>query len=315
MAAAMARCILPRPFPALRRPLAPWLAVLLPLAHGATPPPGPVLLDATARGEIVIAVGGHGTIIRSADGGNRWGRRPAPTGATLYGVTLGRDRHAWAVGHGATVLRSSDGGETWERSETAIDPEISLLDVCAIGPGRALAVGTSGTVAQTNNGGQSWTTRRILEIDTDFNRITRTANSALFIAGDSGILLRSRDGGISWTALPSGSADAFHAVLPLADHVLLAYGPRGQIRRSTDGGESWKPVEIDGGHPLLAGTQLPDGTVVLAGPARAALASRDGGRTFRSVRHDLPAITRLLVKGQDALLAFGEAGVGVITIP
>ena len=70
------------------------------------------------------AVGDHGTIWHSPDGGGRWRLQPGDTSASLHSVWFINRREGWIVGgetepvthrsHGV-VLHTTDGGLTWDQ--------------------------------------------------------------------------------------------------------------------------------------------------------------------------------------------------------
>jgi photosystem II stability/assembly factor-like uncharacterized protein len=69
------------------------------------------------------------------------------------------------------------------------------------------------------------------------------------ISGLGGVILRSRDGGRSWTYEDTGWKQAFYSVAS-ADERSVAIGEKGLIRYSTDGGSTWV-VPPDGAFPTL----------------------------------------------------------------
>lgn len=300
------------PIPA---PLRPVLLLLLLATGAAAAPGGPLLLDAVRAGEAIVAVGERGLVLRRAAPGTDWERHASGVDATLTGVSFADAERGWATGHDGLVLGTADGGVTWTAVHRAEDRRTSYLDVCALSSDRAIAIGGFGAYLETNDGGQSWRSRSILDEDVHLNRITRTPDGRLFIAGEMGTLLRSTDGGRTWDRLETGNEGSFYGVLSLENGDLLAYGLRGRVYRSTDGGDHWERVETGSTGLLLTGVQLDDGTIVLAGQARVCLASRDGGRTFVTARHDVAAIAELIVEHDRELLTFGEAGVHALTVP
>ncbi len=58
------------------------------------------------------------------------------------------------------------------------------------------------------------------------------------IAGLGGVMLRSEDGGVTWTYEQTGRKQALFAVYPSANK-LIAVGEKGLVRYSTDGGKAW----------------------------------------------------------------------------
>jgi photosystem II stability/assembly factor-like uncharacterized protein len=294
---------------------APWVFGLAAVWASAAPS-GPLLLDAAHAGhDVIVAVGERGTVLRWSAEQPEWRRMQAPETPTLCGVTFADRERGWAVGHGGVVLGTTDGGVSWQIVYRDHDPETSFLDVLALDAQRVIAIGGFGMYLETRDAGRTWQARRILEEDTHLNRLSRTPRGSLFIAGEAGTLLRSRDEGHSWEALETANDASFYGVLPLSEGSLLAYGLRGRVYRSDDNGDSWHAVETPTEGLLLTGVQLDDGAIVLGGQARTAIASRDGGRTFIRAEHGRPAIAELLPREGGELLGFGEGGIAHIDVP
>ena len=107
------------------------------------------------------------------------------------------------------------------------------------------------------------------------------------ISGLGGVILRSRDGGRTWTYEDTGWKQAFYAVAS-TDERSVAIGEKGLIRYSTDGGSTWV-VPPEGGFPTLFtfmrdlefdGTQQ-SGFIV--GQEGMVLRSTDGGEHWSQV--------------------------------
>lgn len=60
----------------------------------------------------LCAVGEHGTILTSSDGGALWHGRHSGTWAFLTDVAFAGSRHGWIVGDKGTIFTTADGGQT-----------------------------------------------------------------------------------------------------------------------------------------------------------------------------------------------------------
>lgn len=272
--------------------------------------PRSLLLDAARRGDLVIAVGERGHILRSQDDGATWEQARVPSRSLLTAIWLHDERLGWAVGHDETILRTVDGGRTWERVHSAPEAERPLLDVWFADDRRGFAVGAYGAFLATTDGGGSWDERRIGEDDFHLNGIGASADGTLYLAAEAGHLYRSTDGGSSWSALPSPYAGSFYGVLPLADGAVLAFGLRGHLFRSTDRGASWTAVPTGTVATLTSGIESGGGHVAIAGLAGVVVQSADGGRTFAAAEQPDHKGFAAIVTAADgrALLLFGEGG-------
>lgn len=307
-----------------RLPVVRWarvaLAWLVPALGWAAPPPAPLLLDAALTADAaIVAVGGRGAVLRSADNGETWQRGAGLPYTTFTAVTFAPDEpsHGWVVGHEDVILRTTDAGRTWSHARAAADLERSFLDVLALDARRIIAVGAFGLYLASRDGGQSWRVQTVLEEDLHLNQIMRAADGTLFIAGEAGTLLRSSDDGETWEAIPTDYPGSFYGVLPLATDELLAHGLRGALYRSTDRGETWTEMPALRTALLQAAEVDPSGrVVVVGGQARTLLVSEDGGRSF-ALAPSPPntALARILRLADGTWLGFGEAGATRLVLP
>ncbi len=97
-----------------------------------------------------VAVGEHGQILHSTEGGS-WRRVPLPNADWLWDIAKG-DGTLVAVGDNGAILRSTD-GEQWQRIEIS---DTARLGSVAYGEGRFLAVGEDGVALRSDDGGLSW---------------------------------------------------------------------------------------------------------------------------------------------------------------
>lgn len=309
----------------LRVPLAAGLVAGLlsaSLAAGEPPLPRGLLLDGTVSDSVAVLVGERGSIWVSRAPAAGWRRVDAPTRASLTGVALapptadGAHGIGWAVGHDALVLGTRDSGATWTRQFQGDNLQDSFLDVFALDSRRAIAVGAYGLYVSTRDGGATWERRQVREGDAHLNRISRSAAGTLFLAGEAGTLLRSRDEGLNWTPLRAPYEGSFHGVLPLDRQTIIAYGLRGHLYRSADEGETWQEIAPPVVGLLATGLRLRSNLILIGGPPRALAVSRDYGRTF-SLLPGAPttAVAELLELPDGGVLALGEGGATAVNLP
>ena len=275
-----------------------------------------LLLDIAAAGPRLVAVGERGHIILSDDQGLTWRQAPTPTRATLTAVHFADTRHGWAVGHLGTILRTVDAGESWQRLSANLDRESVLLDVLFLNANEGFAVGAYGLCLSTRDAGASWTRSEPQPDQFHLNHIARTPDGSLFLAGESGTLLRSRDGALSWEPVPPPYDGSLFGLVALADGQLLVHGLRGHVFRSTNGGAGWLPVAAPVPTLLMQGLRLRNGLVVLAGQSGNFLVSRDQGQNFELWRPGgSEGVAALHETADGALLVVGEKGVRRLSAP
>jgi photosystem II stability/assembly factor-like uncharacterized protein len=111
----------------------------------------------------VVAVGYHGAIYFSEDGGETWHKGKVPSNRLLYSVSMADAQRGWAVGQNGVILRTEDGGRTWvEQPNLKRDEDSHLFGVEATGPDHAIAVGAWGSRIYTDDGGKTWQDNSLL---------------------------------------------------------------------------------------------------------------------------------------------------------
>ena len=249
------------------------------------------LLDGVVVGSEIVAVGDGGAIIHSTDSGKTWEKSEVAAQSTLFGVSFAGDaEHGWAVGREGLILASVDGGLTWQKQWQSENRSDWFLDVLSLDQNRVIAIGKNGLYVETSDGGARWTRRSVIDRDSHLNRISRGPSGTLYLAGEHGTVLRSRDEGVAWVQLPSPMDTTLYGILPLDPHTLLAYGgsTAGSIYRSEDNGETWAAIRlVRRGLMVKTGMVTRDGSVLLLGLAggwreesRDSFVSRDGGHSF-----------------------------------
>ena len=282
---------------------------------------GAATLAVTRAGARLVAVGERGTVLLSDDNGIGWRQAQVPVQAALTAVRFADDRNGWAVGHLGAVLHSADGGATWatqlegvaaaqsllasaQRSGDAAllhraqrlvaeGPDKPFLDIEIASPSRSYVVGAYGLAFETADAGAHWQpiSARLPNPKGLHLYGVRALGDTIVIAGEQGLLLRSTDGGASFTALASPYKGSFFGLLATRDGLLLAYGLRGHAYRSADRGATWEPVDTGVTVSIVAGIELADGAPALLAQNGDVLVSRDGGRSFarQAARDNVPA--------------------------
>jgi photosystem II stability/assembly factor-like uncharacterized protein len=276
-----------------------------------------LLLDITRIGDRLVAVGDRGHVIVSADEGATWTQCITPTRAMLTGVAFGDEDHGWAVGHDGVIIATADGGKTWSRQDDGKSLDTVYLDVFFYDAKNGFVVGAYGKLLVTRDGGLSWHEKRASEEDVHFNRITADGDGHLYLAGEAGTILLSRDRGATWKRAEVPYEGSLYGVRPLSSGALVAYGLRGHIFVSTDDGDTWEERENETKVLIMAGERVREGVVVLAGQGGNFFISRDSGRTFTHWKPDDfgTSIADLAVAKDGSIVTVGEAGAVKIKLP
>lgn len=241
-----------------------------------------VLMDIGLAGNRLVAVGERGFTLVSDNEGKTWHAHPTPIQRTLTGVAFKDDKVGVAVGHGGTVIRTDDGGEHWTQVTLEEAGPDSLLGVTWLGGDHFITYGAFGLYFDSIDAGRTWQRRMVLNEDFD-RHISQViaVGSALVLAAESGTLLRSDDGGTTWTEIVSPYLGSYFGALLTRSGAILAFGMRGNVYRSTDVGATWTKIPVDTTVSLMSGRQLSNGMLLLVGNAGLLVASRDDGQTLQ----------------------------------
>jgi len=229
-----------------------------------------LLTDITQTSAGLIAVGKHGTVIKSVDGNNWQQAQSVPTQVLLTAVEFTNDSNGWACGHDATIINTTDGGENWQLQQAKPSLDKPCLDIYFKDDLHGYAVGAYGMFYQTSDGGEHWQKRFLdsllfsedraylndlkqtdpegYEIETSsilphFNRIEPTS-SGLMLVGEMGLMAKSDDDGQTWQRLDEIYPGSFFGFASDSSQQIVA-GLRGNIFvNKTDSGQ-WQHLEND----------------------------------------------------------------------
>jgi photosystem II stability/assembly factor-like uncharacterized protein len=243
------------------------------------------LFDLQVRGARVFAVGDHGLVLTSQDGGRTWQTRSAPADQALLGLDMTADGQGVIVGQEGIILRTEDHGVRWSLVTTW--PAERLFSVGLDSSGFALAAGAFGTLLASADHGASW---RSAAPDWDlllgspeaphlYDVLLVDARTAL-VVGEFGLLLRTDDAAARWSVLRQGERSLF-ALRAAADGGLWAMGQDGLLLRSSDRGRSWQRVDLGRGVELLDLALRADGRGLLIG-LNDLFVTDDGGASWTS---------------------------------
>jgi len=198
-------------------------------------------------------------IRRTQDGGTTWEEGVNPSGATdpLGAHFFLSPTVAWVSAAGHRVYRTDDGGLTWQGKRLPFDVYGDITKIFFVDPDVGwLCTGHGrGTIYRTNDGGLNWARQVAPAAGVGFNSLYFTSQRDGWAVGDKdlggkgnegeefeGVVLRTRDGGVSWTRIPVGERK--HG---LGDVRFTGEGTgwivaTNNVYRSEDGGNSWRVV-------------------------------------------------------------------------
>ena len=302
-----------------------------------------LLVTGLARnGNRLLAAGEQGQILVADSPKGPWHSAAVTPqrGSTFTQIGFFGGRLAFAVGHDGWLVKSEDNGESWK--EVSFNPELSdpLMGIAGPFDGKFYAFGAFGLLMISEDQGKTWQKQPITEAvdpnaapvaavaevdpnadpfanfqagggmaDRHLNAMVRTADGALMLAGERGLLLRSEDRGQTWTKLPDIYSGSFYG-LTLTPGGLLVYGMRGNAFFSADNGKTWVKSVVPLGVSLFGAAITPRQEVVLVGENNSIFISKDGGRHFKlSSEGGHERLVAVVPIDSGELLTAGEAGV------
>jgi len=225
-------------------------------------------------------------------------------GELLVAYSGGREAHVCPFGR-VELIRSSDEGRTWSWPEVLMDSPIDDRDagVCET-PTGALLVTTFTSLAYEAvlAKASAWSPERLARWQAVERRASASQRQALL----GSWMLRSTDGGMTWSAPFRSPLDSPHGPVALADGRLIyagkqiAAGEKVGVAESVDDGKTWRwlsgiparPGDDGLEYHELHATEAADGRIVVEirnhNTANAGetlqCESRDGGKTWTTPR-------------------------------
>ena len=285
-------------------------------AHAWAAPTHMMLMDATRAGARIVAVGEHGAIILSDDEGKSWRQaRTVPVSATLSAVAFADARHGWAVGQWGVILTTADRGETWEKQRMDTSVDQPLFSVIFTGPQDGIAVGLWSLVLATHDGGKTWTRAKLPKppgggkADRNLYHIFADGTSALYIVSEQGIVLKSADGGATWSYQATGGKGTLWTGVALPDGRIVVGGLLGGLYQSSDGGATWTALNASTKSSITDLVATGDGLMGV-GLDGLVFRQREGSTSFDvRQREDRATLTAVLIGAAGKPLLFSQDGV------
>lgn len=221
------------------------------------------------------AVGHDGVILHTRDGGESWikqmdGREGGRLNMEHAQKLLERKEAelARAKAGRQDELQKTIEDLNWELSYWEQENEMwghPLLDVWFKNHREGFAIGAYGRFFETRDGGETWLPAwdRIENPNKWHLNAISASRDTVFIAGEAGMLYRSRDGK-HWETLESPYDGSYLGIIASPENeFVLAYGIGARVALSKDLGKTWELFQTDAGAALSGGTIQSDGSVLL----------------------------------------------------
>lgn len=287
---------------------------------------------------IGYAVGGHGTLLRSTDGGASWRAQPlvVPERARSHAFThiaCSDALHCLITSEagsygGSVVVRTSDGGATGSGADPSEETRVTAPQLFGVGavafssPSTAIVVGQDGATFVSEDGGATFTAPAYrFRPGFSWTGRIRLGPSGLdaYVPSGEGIVATT-DGGVTWNVLRAPASSEFADVAFPSAQVGYLVNSAGGLTKTTDAGRTWTLVQSLDRTP--SAVLAPNAHTVVVIRSGGVTLSTDGGAHFRSldppvaipVRGHRPHIARLsqfnVTNGAEtaggAMFAFGD---------
>ncbi|MBV9099146.1 MAG: fibronectin type III domain-containing protein [Frankiaceae bacterium] len=168
-------------------------------------------------GDTCVAVGDHGAVLTTTDGGATWavtGNGTTPfTTATLDGVACPSAGSCVAVGAGGTVLALAYSGGLWSATPVPSATTALLSAVSCPAPTSCVAVGTNGAVLTLSGDVTALSaTTRSSGVGDDLYGVSCPSTTICAAAGSNGTVITTVNSALAWTAIGTGTDVTFRSV-------------------------------------------------------------------------------------------------------
>lgn len=234
-------------------------------------------------GDRVFATGQRGHIVYSDDMGESWSQAEVPVRVGILDIFFASAEKGWAVGHGGVILHSSDGGKTWEKQydgyRFGTEGLAYYKEQSAANPDSEVLKFLIGEMEYAIDQGA----------DKPFFKVYFLNESVGYAFGAYGIMVRTEDGGKSWThAMHNVENDNFYHLFDytmMDNGNFLLNGEAGLIFNASVTDQYAKLIEntpYEGS--FFTSVNAKDGSVVLGGLRGFAFVSHDYGETWTEVK-------------------------------
>lgn len=176
----------------------------------------------------------------------------------IYEVKFIDANNGYAILTAGRVLKTTDGGSNWTLTQTSATKNLFGLGIPGVQSELTTPVligGDAGTIIQSLDDGATWQVIHYAASQEILQRIHFPTENTGFAVGGSitsgnqfGDILKTTDGGITWTKLAFDPGYRVYSVFFMNENVgyIGVQGPTG-VYKTTDGGQNWVPLNTNTG--------------------------------------------------------------------
>ncbi len=265
-----------------------------------------------ATPDIGWAVGHHGVILKTTDGGKTWekqydGHRYGPEGLEFYSEKYQQDPENETL---AILVDEMDFAST----QGADKP---FFAVKAHDENAVHAFGAYGMFMATYDGGKTWVPHAESVDNFAFNHLFDYAEidpQTFFICGEVGVSLLASTVTNTTVAVNSPWEGSFFTCEAAGNGSVFMGGLRGQAYLTDDQGATWHAVEKPETGSIVDALLLSDGRLLIAVQSGQLLISSDNGETFEFIKDNLGQISSIAEVDSNTVLVAGFSGVHKVSL-
>ncbi len=233
----------------------------------------------------------RGVVLRTTDGGNRWTPTPTNTLPALKEIRMLDSQQGWAVGDASPlfpsgVFKTRDGGRTWTTLPSGASS--GLLSGAFANANRGVVAGADGQLKLVT-GAEIIPTRTPDLGARPLRKVSLDKKLGGWLVGAGGLVLTTRDGGLSWRrpsgSLPLAASTVDFSVCALnGEHVWLAGEPGTFVYHSPDQGRTWRALPTGNRLPIRSLHFVTAKLGWAVGSLGGIMHTRDGGESWVSQR-------------------------------
>ena len=198
------------------------------------------LYDVEFRNEMTgWTCGMDGYVNNTTDGGNSWNTITTASFNYLYSVCFPDDNDTgWVCGRSGTIQKTVNSGINWFAQTSGTSQHLNSIVVDNFGfPATNIGwcVGNNGTILGY---GLVWVALPSPTTN-DLNSVFPVTSNDVFIAGNTGTILKTTDSGLNWSIKTSGTTEDLKSIYFINSNTGYVCGANGKIKISTDGGDVW----------------------------------------------------------------------------
>lgn len=236
------------------------------------------------QSEVGFAVGstvtynGDGIILKTTDSGYTWEQISDPSLPGLEAAFFTDLNTGYVAGWDAYFAKTTDGGETWE--EITVNAGVWYFeDLEFWDENNGIAAAWGGELYVTEDAGETWT--QASGVTTGVHDLCYATESVLYAAGGDEKILKSTDGGLTWTELYAGIFTyVFLGVEFLDENYGMVAGEDGKVLMTNDGGLNWTTNNTSFYHLWHAFHIFNYDSAYVAGTPEGVYKTTDGGTTW-----------------------------------